>query len=579
MALPADPDAAAAAGFASLADLLHYRAAVQPYDRAYVVLSDRGQEERAITFAGLEQRAIVTARRIAARATPGERALLLCPNGIDFIVGLFGCILARIVAVPLMLPRRQRGRDASAAIVADCAPRLALSLRPLIDGERGNLAGHFAAAGLDWLAVDEAAEEAAAALPLAPAAADIALLQYTSGSTSTPKGVMVSHANLLANLAMIKAAFGNTRHSTTVSWVPLYHDLGLVINALQTLYAGSLCVLLPPASFIQRPLLWLRAIGEYRAEVAVSPNFGFDLCVERCRAEQMAGVDLSCWRLALNGAEPVHAATLERFAETFAPHGFAADAFYPAYGMAEATVLIAAGRRGAGAVLRPLSRGGLQRHRVEPPRDAGDEQLAVGCGRALTGERIAIVDPASRERLGADRIGEVWVAGPNVSRGYWRNPAATSEAFGAAIAGEAGGGWLRTGDLGFLDADGELFITGRIKELVIIRGINHYPQDIEETVQRCHPALRRHGGAAFAIGGGDISERLVVVQEVERAARHHIAADEIIGQIREAVVGRHEIVPYEITLLRPGALRKTTSGKIQRTLAKELWLSGSLARL
>jgi acyl-CoA synthetase (AMP-forming)/AMP-acid ligase II len=577
MAPPADPDAAAAAGFTSLADLLHYRAAAQPYDRAYVVLSDRGQEEAAITFAGLERRAIAAGRRIAARAEPGERALLLYPNGIDFIVGLLGCILARIIAVPLMLPRRQSGRDASAAIVADCAPRLALSLRPLIDGERGNLAGRFAAAGLDWLAVDEAAEEAAAALPLA--AADIALLQYTSGSTSTPKGVMVSHANLLANLAMIKAAFGNTRHSTTVSWVPLYHDLGLVINALQTLYAGSLCVLLPPAAFIQRPLLWLRAIGEYRAEVAVAPNFGFDLCVERYRAEQMAGVDLSCWKLALNGAEPVHAATLRRFAETFAPHGFAADAFYPAYGMAEATVLIAAGRRGAGVALRPLSRAGLQRHQVEPPRDAGDEQLAVGCGRALSGERIAIVAPESRERLGADRIGEIWVAGPNVSRGYWRNRAATGEAFGAAITGGAGAAWLRTGDLGFLDADGELFITGRIKEVVIIRGANHYPQDIEETVQRCHPGLRRHGGAAFAIGGGDMPERLVVVQEVERTERRHIAADEIIGQIREAVAGRHEIVPFEITLLRPGALPKTTSGKIQRTLAKELWLSGSLARL
>lgn len=576
---PSDPDADAAAGFASLADLLRYRAAAQPQDRAYVVLSDRGQEEAAITFAGLETRSAAMARRITARAAPGERALLLCPNGIDFIVGLFGCILAGVIAVPLMLPRRQSGRDASAAIVADSAPRLGLSLRPLINGERGDLAGRFTDAGLDWLALDECTEEVMAAAPSVAAASDIALLQYTSGSTSTPKGVMVGHANLLANLAMIKAAFGNTRRSSTVSWVPLYHDLGLVINALQTLYVGSLCVLMAPAAFIQRPLLWLRAIGDFRAEVAVSPNFGFDLCVERYRAEQMAGIDLSCWRLALNGAEPVQAATIGRFAQTFAPHGFAADAFYPAYGMAEATVLIAAGRRGAGAVLRPLSRAGLQWDRVAPPRDASDEQIAVGCGRALFGEHLAIVDPATRARLGADRIGEIWVAGANVCRGYWRNEEATAEAFGAAIVGEAGGRWLRTGDLGFLDAAGELFITGRIKEVVIIRGANHYPQDIEETVQRCHPALRRHGGAAFAIGGGDAPEALVIVQEVERAGRHRIAADEIIGEIREAVVSRHEIVPHAIVLLRPGALPKTTSGKIQRTLAKQLWLSGSLARL
>jgi acyl-CoA synthetase (AMP-forming)/AMP-acid ligase II len=580
MAAPADPDAAAAAGFTSLADLLRYRAAVQPHERAYVVLSDRGQEEDAITFAGLERRAAALAQRIAAHAAPGERALLLCPNGIDFIVGLFGCILAGVIAVPMMLPRRQSGRDASAAIVADCAPRLGLSLRPLIDGTRGDLSARFAHAGLAWLALDELTEEAATAAPCAaPLASDVALLQYTSGSTSTPKGVMVSHANLLANLAMIKTAFGNTRRSTTVSWVPLYHDLGLVINALQTLYAGSLCVLFAPAAFVQRPLLWLRAIGDFRAEVAVSPNFGFDLCVERYRADQMAGVDLACWRLALNGAAPVHAATIRRFAATFAPHGFAADAFYPAYGMAEATVLIAAGRRGAGAALRPLSRAGLQWDRVAPPRDPRDEQVAVGCGRALSGERLAIVDAASRQRLGTDHIGEIWVAGANVSRGYWRNPAVTAEAFGAAIASEEGAEWLRTGDLGFLDEAGELFITGRIKEVVIIRGANHYPQDIEETVQRCHPALRRHGGAAFAIGGGDTPEALVVVQEVERTERHRIAADEIVSRIREAVVGRHDIVPYEIALLRPGALPKTTSGKIQRTLARQLWLSGSLARL
>lgn len=580
MPATADRAAFAPAAFASLADLLRYRAAAQPEERAYVVLSDRGGEEAGITFAALERRALALARRMAARAAPGERALLLCPTGIEFMIGLFGCVLAGIIAVPMMLPRRQSARDFSAGIVADCAPRLALAPRALIDGGRGDLVGRFAGSGLEWLAVDnEVAASAAPGVPHAPASDDLALLQYTSGSTSAPKGVMVSHANLLANLAMIKTAFGNARRSTYVNWVPLYHDMGLVINVLQSLYVGSACVLLAPVAFIQRPLNWLRAISDYRAEVAVAPNFGFDLCAERYRPEQMAGIDLSCWRLALNGAEPVRAETIRRFAQTFAPHGFAASSIYPAYGMAEATVLVSAGRRGGGAVIRPLSRDGLQRHCAGTPRDAGDAQMAVGCGRALAGERIAIVDPESRRQLAAGRVGEVWVAGPNVARGYWRNAEASAAVFGAQIDGEAGEGWLRTGDLGFIDAAGELFITGRIKEVVIIRGSNHYPQDIEDTVQSCHPALRRHGGAAFAIRDGDAAERLVVVQEVERTQRNRIAAAELIGHIREAIVSEHEIAPYEIALLRPGALPKTTSGKIQRALSRQLWLAGSLQRL
>ena len=567
----------ATADFASLTEVLRHRAAVQPDKRAYAVLSDRGQEEAAITFAELAGKAEDLARRIARRTAPGERALLLCPNGIGFMLGFFGCLLAGVIAVPMMLPRRQSARDASAGIVADCTPRLALAPAGLIAGERGDLVSRFPPE-LEWLAVDDAAapEEGA----LAPGGGgDIAFLQYTSGSTSAPKGVMVSHANLLANLAMIERAFGNTPASTYVSWVPLYHDMGLIINALQSLYIGVPCVLMAPVAFTQRPLLWLRAISDYRAEVAGGPNFAFDLCVERYRPDQMEGVDLSGWKLAFNGAEPVRAATIRRFTETFAPYGFAAEAMMPAYGMAEATVLASAGQRGAGPVTRDLSRDGLRHNHALPPRDDADAQTVVGCGRVLAGERIAIVDPDSRGRLPAGVIGEVWVAGPNVARGYWRNAAASAVAFAAEIAGEVGEYWLRTGDLGFLDEAGELFITGRIKEVVIVRGANHYPQDIEHTVQSCHPALRRHGGAAFTVAEDGAAERLVVVQEVERTYRNRIVADEIVGRIREAVVGDHEIVPYRITLLRPGALPKTTSGKIQRAMARQLWLEGSLDRL
>jgi acyl-CoA synthetase (AMP-forming)/AMP-acid ligase II len=390
---------------------------------------------------------------------------------------------------------------------------------------------------------------------------------------------MVSHGNLLANLEMIRIACGNTRASTYVSWVPLYHDMGLILNALQALYVGALCVLIPPLAFLQRPRLWLRAISDYRAEVAGGPNFAFDLCVERQRPEQLAGIDLSCWKLAFVGAEPVLARTIERFTATFRPYGFAPLAMWPGYGMAEATLLVSGGRRGEGPVVRNVSRAGLLRHEAVAPPGADDAQPIVGCGRALTGEEIAIVDPESRLRLPDGRVGEIWVSGPNVAQGYWCNPEATEATFGARIEGEDDRPWLRTADLGFLDASGELFITGRIKDVIIIRGANHYPQDIEDTVQQSHPALRRHGGAAFTVADHEKGEQLVIVQEVERTERHRVDAEELTRQIREAIVTEHDIVPRDVALLRPGALPKTTSGKIQRALARQLWLTGGLDRL
>jgi acyl-CoA synthetase (AMP-forming)/AMP-acid ligase II len=572
----------------TLAELLRHRADAQPDDPAYIELSDRGREVARLGFAELAGRAAALSAAIAERAAPGERALIVCPNGVGFMVGFFACVLAGVAAVPIMAPRRNSARDASAAIIADCAPRLVLAPRALIGGERGDLAARFApacnkGADIEFLAVDDAGTMPAPVAPTRrdPAPDDLAFLQYTSGSTSAPKGVMVTHAGLLANLAMIACAFGNTKHATCVSWVPLYHDMGLIINALQSLYIGACCVLMTPVAFAQRPLLWLRAIAEYRAEIAGGPNFAFDLCVERYRPEQMDGIDLSGWKVAFNGAEPVRAETIRRFCETYAAHGFAAEAVLPAYGLAEATVLVSAGGRGRGATRRTVSRRRLRAGHVAPPDMPDDAQDVVGCGRAIGSERIAIVDPDTRARLGPEAIGEIWVAGPNVARGYWRNPEATAATFGAAIldeegAGEENGRWLRTGDLGFLDAGGELFVTGRVKDIVIIRGVNHYPQDIENTVQRAHPALRRHGGAAFAVQDGDAAEQLVIIQEVERMWRNRVDTGDIIARIREAVVAEHDIAPRDIALLRPGALPKTTSGKIQRALSRQLWQEGSL---
>jgi acyl-CoA synthetase (AMP-forming)/AMP-acid ligase II len=562
----------------SLVALLAERARSQASDRAYIFLNDRGGEEAALTYGELNAAARALAARLARLVRPGDRALLVFPPGLEFMVAYFGCLIARVIAVPMMMPRRNSARDSSAAILANCEPSVALTTSAF--ALRHDLQERFAHEGLQWHAVDLTAGEADDAELPVPDPQTIAFLQYTSGSTSDPKGVAVTHANLLANLEMIRIALGNTSRSTYVNWVPLYHDMGLILNALQAFYVGAPCVLMAPNAFVQRPLSWLRAIGHYKAEVAASPNFGYDLCVSRYRPEQMEGIDLSSWKAALNGAEPVRSDTIAKFIDTFAPHGFQPNSVFPAYGMAEATLLISGGGRGAGHITRSVSQSALQAHRAEPPADSADAQTLVGCGRTLQGERIAIVDPDSRARLPANQVGEIWVSGPNVARAYWRNATATQNALHGHIEGEGSAiSWLRTGDLGFLDASGELYVTGRIKDVIIIRGGNHYPQDIERTVQRLHPSLRQNGGAAFSVPDENGEEALAIVQEIERTERSKIDPKELHELIREGVADQHELFARHITLIRPGTLPKTTSGKIQHALARRLWLEGRLQML
>jgi acyl-CoA synthetase (AMP-forming)/AMP-acid ligase II len=579
----------------TLVTLLEDRAATQGDARAYLFLSDRGNEEAALTYRALHDKARALAARLVACTHPGDRALLIFPQGVEFVLAFFACQVARVIAVPMMVPRRQSARDYSANIVADCTPAVVLTTAELT--AREDMRARFPGIR-HWIAVDLVSVETVPADFPRPAPGDTAFLQYTSGSTSAPRGVVVSHRNFITNAAMIQKSLGNTARSAHVNWVPLYHDMGLILNALQTFYLGALCVLMTPNAFMQRPLSWLQAIHRYRAEVACGPNFGFDLCVARYRAAEMQDVDLSCLKVALNGAEPVHATTIESFAATFAPHGFERRAVFPAYGMAEATLLISGGRRGAGPVTRAVSRAGLQAHAVRAPGDAADTQTVVGCGRALDGERVAIVDPDTQQQLAADRVGEIWVNGPNTARAYWRNAEATEDLLRARIRdpGHAGfaeapadflharalsedDAWLRTGDFGFLDEDGELFITGRLKDLIIIRGVNHYPQDVERTAARAHEALRPNCGAAFAVADALGDEELVIVQEVERTARNKVDIAELTGLIRERIAEEHEVFARYIALIRPGTLPKTTSGKVQRSLTRRLWQEGRLEML
>ena len=567
--------------FSSFVDVLRRRAAEQPDHPAYIFLPDRGGERLSLTFAELYASAEALAINLGERAQIGDRALLLFSPGLDFIVAFFACLLAGVIAVPMMVPRRASSSDASAAILADCSPRFALTRSDLLTIARPDLRERFQASRLDWVFVDSCAAASIKErdpLPV-PGRDDIAFLQYTSGSTSAPKGVVVKHGNLVENSEMIRIAFGNTRKSTHVSWVPLYHDMGLILNALQSLYVGALCVIMAPVGFMQRPLSWLRAIHDYRAEVAGGPNFAFDLCVRRYRSEELQGVDLSCWKVAINGAEPVRANTIDRFTATFAPHGFDSKSLQPAYGMAEATLLISANRRGTGPTSRKVDRDALQRNRIITPARERDSQILVGCGRQLTGEQLAIVDPETRTLLGPGLVGEVWVGGPHIAEGYWRKPEVTSAVLRAQLASGGDQYWLRTGDLGFVDEGGELYITGRIKDLIIIRGINHYPQDIEETVQNCHVALRRHCGAAFSVPDQEDEEQLVVVQEIERTFRRGVTRDELVASIREAIAKEHELTAGEIVLIRTGSLPKTTSGKLQRQLTRQMFRTGALSPL
>jgi acyl-CoA synthetase (AMP-forming)/AMP-acid ligase II len=409
----------------------------------------------------------------------------------------------------------------------------------------------------------------------------VALLQYTSGSTGTPRGVIVTHANLMHNSALIAEACGHRPGQTIAGWLPLFHDMGLIGLVLQAAFCGLQCVFMAPERFLMRPWLWLQMIADYGACSSPAPNFAYDLCVDKVGPEQKANLDLSCWRNALNGSEPVRPTTLERFASAFCACGFRPNAFFPCYGLAEAT-LFATGR-GAGRVLaRRLADGTLLAN-----TDSGGH---VGCGLGFGDTEIAIVDPQTAVTVPAGQIGEIWLAGQSIADGYWKSPEATAAAFNARLAasGDIEGRnlkWLRTGDLGFV-ADGELFITGRLRELIIVAGRNHFPTDIERTVESADPAIGASGAVAFSVDL-DGAERLIIAAEVRREyARSPIGKtprdfdpEAVRRRIRAAVVADNEVAPYEVVLLRPGAVPRTSSGKVSRLSTREAYLDQTLGRL
>ncbi|MCY1669381.1 fatty acyl-AMP ligase [Rhizobium sp. SL86] len=561
--------------YSSLLDMLIVKATVRRDHKAVVFVPEANRPEVALSFLELWQQAQTLAADLSAKASPGDRAILLFPTGLEFVVSYFACLMAGIIAVPLMPPRKTAGRDASIAIIEDCRPRIFLT-----SGEEGQALqtaslARFHEAGVDHVPVT-LTSRLLAFTPVSLSPESIAFLQYTSGSTSVPKGVMVSHGNLLANLEMMRSRLGNHECSTHVSWIPLYHDLGLIMNLLQPLYVGATSVLMTPSTFMHRPLHWLQAIHKHKAEVAAAPNFAYDLCVDRYRADAMDGIDLSGWKLAVNGAEPVRQDTLARFAECFQRHGFNASAMHPTYGLAEATLVATSAVRGRGPYTAQVSAHGLHARRIVSPRDIQDRRQIVSCGSAVSGVEVAIVDPQECIRQPKGLIGEIWLRGASIAGGYWNNVKASRETFDARLADpDDAGGWLRTGDLGHVDDAGELFVAGRIKDVIIIRGVNYYPQDIEGTAATAHTALRRDHCAVFTVLDEKGLEQVILVQEVERTQRHNLDERAICAAIRKAVAENHDISLTKIALIRPGNIPKTTSGKIQRHRARDLWLAGA----
>lgn len=541
----------------TLIELLLSRSHQHPDRVALTFLADGEKEQSVLSYGELDRRARSIAARLQRRGAAGQRAILLYPPGIEFIAGFFGCLYAGVIAVPAIPPRPNRPMSRLLSIVSDAQASIVLTTTSLESQMSKRFPDAPEVAALHRISTDAKDEDLDSAWRDPKVSLDaIAFLQYTSGSTASPKGVMVSHHNVMENESVIQRASQHTENSIFVSWLPPFHDMGLIGLLLQPLYVGAHCVFMPPIAFLQRPIVWLRAITRYRGTTSGGPNFAYDLCVRKTTPAERSTLDLSSWSIAFDGAEPVRHTTLERFNQAFQPYGFKQDALSPCYGLAEATLFVAGDRV-------DLKRGPVQRH----------GRRLVSCGHTYAGIEVRIVDPVLCTPKSDSEVGEIWISGPSVAQGYWNRPEETEQTFHAQLADSSEGPFLRTGDLGFIQ-DGELVVAGRLKDLIIIRGRNIFPQDVEQTVESCHPAIRPGSCGAFCVEAHD-EEQLVVVQEID--ARKCPDLDDMVGVIRQAVAEEHEVQVHDIVFLKPGGFPRTSSGKLQRWQCREKFLSGELS--
>lgn len=553
----------------SIVEFLSYRAEDSPDHTSYTLLN-AGEDGETLTFRELDLRARAIAARLQQLNARGERALLLFPAGIEYICAFYGCLAAGTIAIPAYPPRMNRNLERLEAILKDAEPSVVLTTATVFRQMQSHFAESPHLANLNWIVSSE----------ISPAEADgwidpqltrdsVAFLQYTSASTSKPKGVIVSHGNILHNQVLMKEAVQHTPQTVAVSWLPLFHDMGLISVVLASLYNGMHCRLMLPADFLKKPRLWLEAITRYQGTFSGAPDFAYQLCVDRISPEQRQGLDLSSWTVAYNGSEPIRASTLQAFTKAFAPCGFRPEGLFSCYGLAEHTLFVTGGfYKGT----TPFSRQSLELHRPRASNGRSAAQL-VNCGSPLFDTTVRIVDSETNQQCAPGQIGEIWLSSPSVAQGYWNNEDASREFFQARLVGETGN-YLRTGDLGFFHND-ELFITGRLKDLIIIRGRNLVPQDIEETVERCDPAVQPSFAAAVSVEAAG-AERLVIVAEVRREVWRRIDTSALLNRIRSVVADEYAVTVSAVALLRPGSLPKTSSGKTQRAKVRRDFLARDL---
>ncbi len=562
----------------SICELVDTRACLTPERLCMAYLQDGEYVSRQLTYGELRAEALEVAAHLRSVCAPGSRIMLMCQQGVEYITGFLGCLYAGMIAVPAFPPLMLGGVPKLRAMICDSGATFAITTREVLSElNDGILSKEPMLAALNWVCVDSMPEGRSALAPVV--ATDPAFIQYTSGSTSMPKGVVMAHHNVLHNLAAVQHAFRQGPAGVNICWAPMYHDMGLIGNALESIFCGIPCYLMSPFSFLQQPMRWLRAITEYRGTVSGGPNFAYDLCLKAAKDDDCEGIDLSSWDVAFNAAEPLRKDTIERFSRRFETFGLKRSALFAGYGLAESTVFVSGVAKGSEPNYMRLDRGALQRDEVQTvaSNPDGEEEssvkVAVDCGFPRLGQEAIIVDADSRLKCAVGRIGQIWIRGPSIALGYWEKPEETAKTFGNGLASGGPQDYLATGDLGFLSAGG-LYIVGRSKELVIIRGENYHPHDIEDSVEASHSALQTHAGAVFSVSS-ELAERLVVVQELKPRFRS-VDLDEVVRAIRREVAHVHGLQIDELVLLRPGRIPKTTSGKIQRSVVRERFLADKL---
>jgi len=569
----------------TLPEILQTRARHTPDHTAFIFLRDGEDDEERITYKELDYAASAIAKRLMEMNFQGERALMLFPPGLQFVKALFGCFYAGVIAVPAYPPRKNRSLDRIKTLVIDSGASIVLTIDEIHQSFERSFSDVAELQQLTWLVTNDSDNTISPPhhlttspphhLTTIPKPHDIALLQYTSGSTGHPKGVMVTHRNIMRNVEYIRQSFKLSMKSVSVTWLPSFHDMGLIDGVIEPVYTGFPGVIIPPVAFLQKPVRWLKAVSKYRGTHGGGPNFAFDLCVDSISEEEKQGLDLSSMNTLYCGAEPIRKTTFERFVVAFLDQGFTSGKLYPCYGMAETTLIISGPSPGRGPVYLGISAGDLEQNIITPvPGHHPDVRFLVGVGYPWLDTMVKLVNPETLHLCREDEVGEIWVSGSIVTAGYWDKPEETERTFSAHIKDDPSGNYLRTGDLGFFH-QGELFVSGRLKDLIIIYGRNYYPHDIEYLAENSHPALRANASAAFSVDVED-EEKLVIVAEVQRTALRDLDTESVCDAIRQRIGEELELEVYAIQLLKTASIFKTSSGKTQHKACKEGFLQKTL---